>query len=550
MTGRWRGRYIVALVLAMGMAGCGGGSDGDDASPTTTGALEAPAKQGGVFRQPINEPAFIDPYNAQDGNGNRVIKRLFVGLTTFDGNPDLVMRPGVAETWSPDTACTVWTFNLRDSTFSNGEPVTAESFIRAWTRAADGRAASRVAGHMSGIQGYSELRGAPGSPPTATTFPGLSAPNPRTLVVRLSAADCEFDKKTVHSVMSPVPSVAGAHDNKTFNEAPVGNGPFKIKPGTKWEHDRSISLVRNETYFGAKPNIDGIEFVILPLQGPPNAQYAAFEAGELDVAAPPAGVRAQAEAKYGPRGGFLSRLPYSTAFVGLNVSKGVLREPDARRAVSLALDRDAISQAVGEGYWAAATALVPPPFGTYHQAGVCEVCRLDPARAKELGARAGLGPGTRLRFLVSSASNPTLLAYKDQIERNLGVAVDMEALPLAEGLARQAAGEYDLISLSWGADYPTTENFLFPLLGKGSAENAGKYDNPEFDGLVRQARTQRDNAERRRLLQQAERVAIGQDVALVPVFFVPTQLVFDASKWTGVDLDFFGHLTYQTISLK
>ena len=82
------------------------------------------------------------------------------------------------------------------------------------------------------------------------------------------------------------------------------------------------------------------------------------------------------------------------------------------------------------------------------------------------------------------------------------------------------------------------------------AENAGKYDNPEFDNLVRQARSQRDNAERRRLLQRAEQVAVGQDVALVPVFLVPTQVVFDASKWTGVDLDFFGHLTYQTISLK
>ncbi|HVF14213.1 MAG TPA: ABC transporter substrate-binding protein [Acidimicrobiales bacterium] len=540
------------MALAMLVAGCGGGSsdDGGTASPTTVGGAETQAKQGGVFRQPISEPAFIDPFNAQESNGNRVIKRLFVGLTTFDGNPELLMRPGVAETWSPDDTCTQWTFNLRRSTFSNGEEVTADSFIRGWTRAADGRAESQVAGHLAGIQGYGELRGAPGSPPTATTFAGLSAPKPQTLVVALGAPDCEFDKKTIHSVMSPVPSAAGAYDNKEFNEAPIGNGPFKIKPGTKWEHDRGISVVRNDSYFGPKPNIDGIEFVILPAQGPPTAQYSAFEAGELDVAAPPSGTRAAAEAEYGPTGGFLSQLPYATSFIGMNVSSGPLREPDARRALSLSLDRTAISKAVGEGYWQAASALIPPPFGTYHQPGICDACRFDPAAAADLAARGGLTSATRLRFLVNSASNPALVAYKDQIEKALGIGVDLEALPLPEALARQAAGEYDLISLTWGADYPTTDNILFPLLGRGSAENAGKYDDAEFNDLIGQARAQRDNAERRRLLQRAEQIAIGRDVALAPTFYVPTLLVFDATKWSGVGLDFFGDVSFQTMSLE
>ncbi len=542
---------VLAAAMAMAVAGCGGGSDdgGGSSSATTVDGAEATAKQGGVFRHPITEPAFIDPYSAQERNGNQVIKRLFVGLTTFDGNPELLMKPGVAETWSPNDPCTQWTFNLRRSTFSNGEAVTAESFVRGWTRAADGRAQSRVAGHMAGIEGYAELRGTPESPPTATTFAGLSAPNPQTLVVALGAPDCEFDKKTIHSVMSPVPSVAGAHDNKEFNEAPVGNGPFMMKPGTTWEHDRGISVVRNDSYYGPKPNIDGIEFVILPSQGPPAAQYTAFEAGDLDVASPPMGVQAQAEAKYGPAGGFIRQLPYATSYLRMNVASGPLSNADARRAVSLALDRDAVSKALAEGYWQSATALIPPPFGTYHQAGVCDACRFDAAAAAEFGARGGLSSATRLRFLVSSATNPVLVAYKDQIESALGVGVDLEALPFAEGLARQAAGEYELSALTWGADYPTTENFLFPLLGKGSGENVGKYDDAEFNDLIAQSRAQRDNAERRRLLQRAEQIAIGRDVALAPTFYVPALLVFDASKWTGVGLDFFGHLTFQTMSL-
>ena len=262
------------------------------------------------------------------------------------------------------------------------------------------------------------------------------------------------------------------------------------------------------------------------------------------------GVRAQAEAKYGPAGGFLSQLPYATSYLRMHLTSGPLSNVDARRAVSLALDRETVNQALAEGYWQPATALVPPPFGTYHQPGVCDACRFDAAAAADLGARGGLGSDTRLRFLVSSATNPVLVAYKDQIEKALGVTVELEALPIAEGLARQTAGEYELSALTWGADYPTADNFLFPLLGSNSGQNVGKYDDAEFDDLISQARAQRDNAERRRLLQRAEQIAIGEDLALAPTFYVPTQLVFDATKWAGVSLDFFGHLTFQTMSLK
>ncbi|MDQ4068952.1 MAG: ABC transporter substrate-binding protein, partial [Actinomycetota bacterium] len=175
-----KSRFAVAVVcLALVAAACGGGDDGGTQPGGQTGGA---ARQGGTFRIPIGEPAAIDPYQARESEGSLVTTQLFVGLVTYDGNPELRMRPGVAERWFPNNECTEWTFNLRRGVkFTNGEDVDANSFIRGWTRAAIGTAASQVAYHLQQIQGYGPLHA---TPPQTETFAGLSAPDPYTLVVR------------------------------------------------------------------------------------------------------------------------------------------------------------------------------------------------------------------------------------------------------------------------------------------------------------------------------------------------------------------------------
>jgi oligopeptide transport system substrate-binding protein len=529
-------------------AACGGGDDsaGGPSGQPGGGATRA----GGVFRVPIGEPRAIDPYNARESEGNNVTRRLFVGLVTYDGNPELEMRPGVAERWSADDDCTQWTFNLRRSTFSNGEDVTAESFIRGWTRTADARSASQVAYHLSGIQGYKELHG---DPQTATTFSGLSAPDPQTLVVRLTSPDCEFDKKTLVSPMSPVPSVAGAADNQAYNEAPIGNGPFMIKPGTKWEHNQRISLVRNDSYYGTKPNLDGVEFLIFPAQGRLEAEYRAFQAGEADFARIPPALFQQAKATYEPQDSFLKRELFAINYLLTNNARAPLSNADARRAVSMAIDRQAINQGVYQGALTVAGALIPPPFGTLHQPGVCgDGCRYDPAGAKELAARSGLTPGTRLKLAYNNdgGHEPLVQAWKDQLERNLGVVVELDGAPFAEHLATRDQGDFDLARAAWIADYPTADSILYPLLASTSEDNDGRYRNPEVDSLIQQARGQKDDADRRRLANQAERIAIGQDLAVAPTYYRTQYRVFDSKRWTGVELDFHENPTLDTIALK
>lgn len=537
------------VVLAAVTAGCGS-TEGTGTAPPPADVTASKVRDGGIWRESLHgDPTSLDPAYGGHG-GYKLVRLLFTGLTTFDRNPDLTMQPGVAERWSSGVDCTVWTFNLRRSTFSNGEPVTAESFIRGWTRAAHGRAASPYAYQLSVIQGYDALHGTASTPPTATTFSGLSAPEPSTLVVRLDGPDCEFDKRTLHIVYSPVPSVAGPADNQAYNEAPIGNGPFVLQPGVGWEHEKRISLVRNESYFGAKPHLDGIEFVILAHGTPAAANYQAFEAGELDVTSVPIGLRRAAQAKYEPTGAFLLELPFTVSYLAPNTTKGPLTNPDARRAVSLAIDREAIALALGEGVGSsvgagATSALVGPPFGSYFQRGVCDACRYDAAAAKELAARGGLTPGTVLRMLGSGA---LVSAYKDQIEKTLGVVVETDAVAVTDKLDR---GDFDLYPVTWVADYPTPDTYLAAILGRASQQNYSRYDNGEFEALLGQARGQKDVAERRRLFQAAERLAIGRDVGVIPTFNQPYVYVFDAAEWAGVAFEFFGMgFKYELIHLR
>ncbi len=547
---RTTGRFAAAaLALSLVAAACGG-TDNDNAGGQTSSTASG-AKAGGVFRVPIGEPSSIDPYQARESEGSNVTVRLFTGLVTFDGNAELKMRPGVAESWTPNNDCTEWTFKLRrNATFTNGEPVDAASFIRGWTRASIGTAASQVAYHLQQIQGYAPLHA---TPPTATTFAGLSTPDPQTLVVKLDAGDCEFDKQLVHPVASPVPNVAGAANNATFNDAPIGNGPFMLKPGTKWEHNQRISLVRNESYFGTKPLLDGVEFVIFPAQGRLEAEYRAFTAGEVDFARIPPTLNQQAESTYKPQGSFIKSEQSGINYILTNNAKAPFNNPDARKAMSMAIDREAINKGVYQGFLTPATSFISPPFGAFYQPGVCgEWCKYDPVKAKELAGRSGLTPGTKLKLAYNNdgGHEPLVQAWKDQLEKNLGVVVELDGVPFAEHLQKRDRGDFDLARAAWSTDYPSPDGFVTPLLGTGNEDNDGKYSNPEVDTLLKRQKTLRSDSEREKVIEDIEKIAIGRDLALTPTYYRTAYRVYDSKKWTGLGLDFFERPTLQTVSLK
>ncbi|MEU9300535.1 peptide ABC transporter substrate-binding protein [Streptomyces sp. NPDC048269] len=539
MRGATSAKWVVgAVIVAMAATACGGG-DGDKKD-------NAGGKGGGTFRLGITEPTAIDPFNVQESEGALVAHNLFTGL--YSATQDGKLKPELAESVQTSDDGKIWTFKIKPGTkFSNGEVVDAEAFIRGWTRVVAKESASDVAYPMEGIAGYKELNGG-----TATTFAGVTAPDANTLKVELSSGDFEFDKKTVHSAFSPVPKVAGAASNKAYNDAPIGNGPFKMAGA--WEHNKSITLVRNDDYGFEKAKLDKVEISILNAANGSTLEYQGFQSGQFDWARMPTPQMPVAKAKYEPKKQWIeadtSGINYLVAFN----QQAPLNNVDARKAISYAIDRDAIAKGVFQGLQKPATSVLPPSFADTYQDGVCTSCvKQDKEKAKEYAAKGGLKPGTVIDFGYNTGAGHEewVQAIAQQLKDVLGLEVKLNGKPFKEALAQQqdkATG--GLWRSAWGADYPTPDNFLFPLLatgsinedpetGKAQGDNRGRYSNPKFDELITQARSTKDAAARAKIYKEAEKLAVDTDQALIPTWKRTQYRLANTEKFTNVKMDFF-----------
>jgi len=251
-------------------------------------------------------------------------------------------------------------------------------------------------------------------------------PEVRTLKVKLGNPDCEFDKKTLQPIFMPVPKVAGAADNKSFNDLPIGNGPFKMEGA--WQHDKSITLVRSDTYYGTKAFLDKVEITIEKIAD----EYINFKAGARDFARIPSDLQPEAKATYDKDGKFLTQVTNGINYLLVNNVNPPLNNADARKAISAAIDRPEFLNAVFKGLpLVPSDSLVPPAFPEAYKKGICEACTFNVAKAKEYATKGGLTPGTHvsIAYNVDGGHKAWVEAIAGQLEKNLGIKVDIVEVP-------------------------------------------------------------------------------------------------------------------------
>jgi oligopeptide transport system substrate-binding protein len=521
--------------------------------PETPDIEVVPGKPGGTFRFSIGEPDAIDPTFAHESEGILVARSLFTGLVEVE--PDGTDKPAAAESWQPNDDCSQWTFNLkRGMKFHNGEDVTSASFKRGWERAVRKEAASDVAAFLEPIQGYEEA-----SADLTTPLSGVDATDPNVLKVTLKEPICAFHLRMYHPVFSPLPEVAGNYDNKAFNDAPVGNGPFQMD-GT-WQHDTGIKLKRFDGYTIDHPAyLDAVEITIRTRL---EEELDGFKNGTYDWAriAPP--VVAQARSEFEGQGKWISKATNGNNALLPIVVNDPLKDPKARQAISLAIDRAAIVKGVYQNSLKPATSWVPAVFKDAYQEGVCKYCRFDVEEAKRLAQEAGLTPGTELNFQYNSdgAHAEWTAAVKQQLEQNLGLKVNYTAVLFADMLNnQQEANASGIYRYAWGADYPDPENFLGPIVstpaigltpdGKRTGNNRTGYSNKQVDDLLVRANATKDEAERIKLYQEAERIAIGEDMAMIPLWIRQQFRAVASDKFVNLRMTFGEDPDLRIISLK
>jgi ABC-type oligopeptide transport system substrate-binding subunit len=535
---RWRLLAVLA-VFALVIAACSpstsdestttseGGGEGSTttAAPSETTTTEA-SMMGGTVHGPLGEAPAIDPQLVSDSEGFEVARLVFDGLTLYDPAGGAVI-PGVAESWEANADNTVWTFHLHDGvTFHDGSPVTAQSFVDGFTRLADPDLASPVAYHgsLAGIVGWDEVNG---SEPTGEVgdqpIEGVQAVDDLTFEVTLNSGLAFLPKIVAHPAFSPVNMDLVNADG--WADMPIGNGPYMMRE--PWQHQVSISLDRYDGYYGTPGNPDSIEFTIFA--DLITAGWQAFLDGQLDVSTVAAENEDQAIEMFGE----LNEVPTgSFGYLGFPTQTAPYDNPDMRRALVMAVDREAIATRVLKTL--VANGFVPPvATGSVDGLDSCAACNYDPAAAKELFDSLGGIPGNKVTISFNSGAG-----HEDWIEavandwtNNLGLEVEFNSLEWAAYLEflglTGGPPATEPFRLGWLWDYPSAYNFLAPLYLSTSGDNYTQYSNPDFDALMEEAAAAATEEEAIPALEEAQRI-LGDEVPVMP-------MTYGLTKWVKND---------------
>ncbi|KUN85207.1 peptide ABC transporter substrate-binding protein [Streptomyces griseoruber] len=510
MRGATQAKWAVCAAAALlATAACGGGGSGGDTSAVLTSSWGDPQNP-------------LEPANTNEVQGGKVLDMIFRGLKRYDPETAQAQNMLAQSIETPDSQN--FTVTLKDGwTFSNGEKVTARSFVDAWNYGASLKNAQKAAEFFKYIDGYDRIHPETGTQ-SADTLSGLKIVDDRTFTVRLSQKFSSFPDTLGYAVFSPLPR-AFFDDHEAWLKKPVGNGPYTIASYTR---GAQMNLVRRADYPGADKARNG--GVTLKVYTDPNTAYTDLLAGNLDLTDDvPAAQLANAPGDLGGR--YLNQpagIIQTIAFPYYDKEWGKPGMDKVRKGLSMAIDRDRITRTIYRSTRVPATDWTSPVLGIKggDSKGLCgEWCTYDPARAKELIQEGGGLPGGRVRITYNAdagSHKQWVDAVCNSINNVLGDDRACAGSPIGtfadyrdKTTRQKLSGPF---RAGWQMDYPLIQNFLQPLYYTNAPSNDGKWSNKEFDRLVDRANAETDPAKAVALFQQAEEV-VRDDMAAIPLWY-------------------------------
>ena len=470
------------------------------------------------------EPQALDPHVTTGTAELNIQMALFEGLLV--PNPEsLAPSPGVARSWEVSEDGRVYRFELRPARWSDGEPVVAQDFVAAWKRALSPEQASPYASMMYLLEGAEAW-----SRGESASFTGAQALDAWTLEVRLAKPVPYFLEALLHPVWFPVPSHLLAFQppgervgHWTQPGSFVGNGPFVLE---KWLPNQFVEVRRNERYWDVQSvRLQAARFISID---EPAAEERAFQAGQLHVtdSLPPARVRAYTESDSED----LRVDPYlGTYYILLNLREPDLADPKVRRALALAIDREAIADRLLGGGQRPAGGFIPDNMPGYVASIPVEY---DPSLARSLFADAGYRDGTgfpAMEFLFNSSESHRKIAEALQAmwRQELGIEITLTNQEWRTYLQRRSSGDFQMARAVWIGDYLEPSSFL-DLWTAGNPNNWAGWSDPSYDALVESAKRTVDPAHRMRQYALAERYLIAEQV-IIPLYHYVTAYLLDPS---------------------
>lgn len=493
------------LAGSLVLSACGG----TDAKPATEGdAL-------GVVTANSTEPQNpLVPTNTNEVGGGMIIDLIFEGLVHYDA--DGAVHNAVAESIETEDAQN-YTIKIKEGlTFSDGSPVTAESFTKAWNQGA-----LLSNGHLSSyffepIEGYSDEED--------SELTGLKVVDETTFTVALKQPEADFPLRLGYSAFYPLPEAA-FEDLEAFGENPIGNGPYQLDGEGAWEHNVGIKMVPSESYIGPRtPQNGGVELKFYDTQ---DAAYNDLLAGNLDVLdAVPDSAFTTFEDELGDRAvnqasALFQSFTIPDRLPNFGGEEGKLR----RQALSMAINREEITETIFQGTRTPASDYTSPVIdGWTEDIPGNEVLEFDADEAKKLWEQAeAIAPyeGTfTIAYNTDGGHQAWVDAVTNQLRNNLGINAEGKPYATFQELRDDVTNRTidGAFRTGWQADYPGLGNYLGPLYGTGAGSNDGDYSNPEFDAKLKAAAGAASVEESSKLYNEAQEI-LFVDLPAIPLWY-------------------------------
>lgn len=506
----WRiKRFPITLLLLSALlvilAACGGSTT---TTPTANGTPALASSQVLTFPNVgTRDIGVLDPAQGPDANSALAVGMIYTGLVKFDKNLNVV--PDQA-TWviSPDNK--VYTFTLKQGiTFSDGTPVTAQSYVYTLTRALLPEVKSPVALFFLGpILGSDNV-----SNGKTKTLAGVKVINNTTLQITLKQPTAYFLQIMANSIAFPLNQTVinqfGQADwvNHAAGSG-IGTGPFMIK---EWDHNTKMVFVPNPHWYGGKTKLTEVDMLFV---NDASTAFKAYQAGQYDFTWN-IGPQDLSSAKGMP--GFESESLLQTDLLFFNNKMAPFDNVAVRQAFAYATDKQALATAIFKGSAIPAPTIIPPGMPGYQP----NYQGLPFDKSKALAALQSAYPDVSkvppitFSFPSSQVSESEAAALQQMWQTALGIQVKLLPVELNAYNTETSNHQVQFGFTQWSADFPDPYDWLTLNLFSTASNNSGNWNNPQFDQLVTQAEQTTGDA-RIQLYNQAEQIAIT-DVGWLPL---------------------------------
>ena len=488
-------KALAAVLLAVLLAvGCGGGRD----TPADVITLAVPSS-----------PNNLDPRIGTDEVSQKIQQLVY--STLFALNERLEVVGLLAESWDSPTPTTYVVFLRKGVRFHDGHELTSDDVVYTFTSLLDPsfisprKGAYRMLDHVRAVDPY-------------TVEFTLKEP---------------FGSFPINLVIPIVPKGAGAG----LRNAPIGTGPYRF---VSFAVDDRVVLAPFEGYMDGAPSNGGVVIKVVPDD---TMRGLELRKGGVDLVVNDLAPDIVHQLRADPTLQVVEAPGTDYAYVGLNLRDSILKDVRVRQALAYAVDRDAIVRHLRRGLARPAVGILPPMSWAF-TADVPDY-RFDPARAGALLDEAGYrdpdgpGPAPRLHLTLKVSStefNRLQSSVLQQDFARVGVALDVRTYEFATLYADVLKGNFQLFTLQWvGVSDPDMLRRVFHTKQMPpSGFNRGFFSNAAVDALIDEATVSNDDARRRALFADAQRL-ISQEVPYLSLWY-KTNVAVARRDLTGLRL--------------